>query len=97
MTRPFLVEPSITWATEHATHKPDVNRFRTALALDCISGGGAPSRCPTPTHTRSLSHPLFQAIGATREALFAAHSARRPFFLFAHPRLCTKKFRARIA
>jgi hypothetical protein len=63
-----------------------------------------PTDAEKPTHTRSLRHSFFQAIGATREALIAAHSARRRFFLFAplfflcaYPQLSTKKFRAWIA
>lgn len=44
---------------------------------------GLPTDAQTPTHTRSLRHSFFRAIGTTREALIAAHSAHRPFFLFA--------------
>src|SRR6266852_5509401 len=41
-----------------------------------------PTDAEKPTHTRSLRHSLFQAIGTTREALIAAHCAQ-PAFLFA--------------
>src|SRR2546426_6168446 len=37
-----------------------------------------PTDAQKPTHTRSLRHSFFQAIGATPEALIAAHSPQCP-------------------
>src|SRR6266849_156599 len=41
-----------------------------------------PTDAEKPTHTRSLRHSLFQAIGTTREALIAAHCAQPAFLSF---------------
>ena len=67
------------------------------------SGGGTPNRCRETDSHATLRHSFFQAIGATRGALTAAHSAHRPFFLFAplfflsaYRQLSTRKFRALI-
>jgi len=63
-----------------------------------------PTDAEKPTHTRFPRHSFFQAIGANRGALIAAHSAHRPCFLFAplfflcaYRQLSGEKFRAWIA